>query len=94
MHFRPSCGVWAKKKGRTKRKQLMKEWEESFWPLTIDSEEMSKQLLRQKRNERSKRQKVQGEAAELRKVTKEQEKTIASLHGGMGQRASHKSWQE
>ena len=82
------------KAGGTKRKQLIKEWEESFWPLTIDSEEMSKQLLRQKRNERSKHQKVQGEAAELRKVTKEQEKTIASLHGGIGQRASHKSWQE
>jgi hypothetical protein len=73
----------------------------SFWPLTIDSEEVSKQLLRQKHSlevelchERSKRQKVLGEAAELRKVTKEQEKTITSLRGGMGKRASHKSWQE
>ena len=82
------------KAGGTKRKQLIKEWEESFWPLTIDSEEMSKQMLLQKCNERSKRQKVQGEAAELCKVTKEQEKTIASLCGGMGRRASYKSWQE
>lgn len=77
---------------------------DKFWPFTVDAEQINKQLLHQKRslevelrNEMSKRQKVQSEAAELCKVTKEQKKTIASLHsirGKKGRGASSKSWEE
>ena len=89
--------------GGTRRKQQIEEWKASSWLFTIDCEEVRKHLLSQKRHledelkrEVSKRQKVQSEVSQLRKVTKDQKKAIVTLGtGGKKDRgASAKSWGE
>ena len=89
--------------GGTRRKQQIEEWKASSWLFTIDCEEVRKHLLSQKRHledelkrEVSKRQKVQSEVSQLRKVTKDQKKAIVTLRTGgkKGRGASAKSWGE